>query len=294
MAPAVPVLVYEPGRSNLDKASRLVEALGYHVVAASDADQAVALVSGEAPPDVALVGLPGGEAVARAVAAARRDRPALVLTLSDRAGDPEKKCLDLGADTFTRRPLDRAALEGVLRAARVIHAERRRADALSAEVNPDTGLPHLPFFKKLLEMELKRARRYGYSLAACLVELDRHRLPDVSEEAARSLKSVVARRLKEIVRDIDLPVDVGDGRILVLLPYTEIEGAERVGERLARAVSDGAGVRTPDGRLHPSVSIGIAALRAGREPSVARLVRDANQALRAARLKGGGQVVVRR
>jgi PleD family two-component response regulator len=87
-----------------------------------------------------------------------------------------------------------------------------------------------------------------------------------------------------VIRDIDLPVDYADGRFLVFLPYTDLAGAERVGERLEREVRQQGG---------PTVSVGIAALEKGKGVSFAKLVRDAAMALRAAQLKGGAQVVVK-
>jgi len=42
------------------------------------------------------------------------------------------------------------------------------------------------------------------------------------------------------------------------------------------------------------VSIGIAALKEGKPVSFARLMRDATSALKAAQLRGGDQVVVRK
>ena len=186
-----------------------------------------------------------------------------------------------------------------------LHGERRRSVRLEAdlsaerarllrhgEADPTTGFPHFEFFKKLLVIELKRARRYGYTLAACLVSMDAAQLGGISASAQKAIQADIARRLRSVIRDIDLPVDYADGKFLVFLPYTDLAGAQKVGARLEAAVR-GDTVRDGDRTLSVTISVGISALKPGRAVSFARLIRDASLALRAAQLKGGGRVVVK-
>jgi PleD family two-component response regulator len=92
-----------------------------------------------------------------------------------------------------------------------------------------------------------------------------------------------------------LPVDYADDRFLVFLPYTDLAGAEHVGNRIAKAVRSFGTLSDSEGReCRVSVSVGIAAARPGKPLSFARIMRDASAAVRASQLKGGGQVVVRK
>jgi len=96
------------------------------------------------------------------------------------------------------------------------------------------------------------------------------------------------------MRDIDLPVDLAEDRFLAFLPYTDIDGAERVGRRIAAAVRSCEPVMDDSRSYRVSVSVGIAALKPGGPVGVAKIMRDASMAVRAAQLKGGGRVVVKR
>lgn len=305
-AAATTVLVVESGKTNQKRAEELVHALGYRALVCDEVAAALRHLDGDAPPDVVLCGLPGGEAVARAASGRGKDRPSVVVAVSGDTGEALAACDAVAADVFVLRPYRRDGLATALKAGAALRAERRHAVALESElaaerakllrfgeVDPATGFQHFDFFKRLLVTELKRARRYGYSLAACLVALDEGTLAEVSSAGRRTLHAQVARELRAVIRDIDLPVDYADGRFLVFLPYTDLVGAERVGRRLEESVRRGAPVEDDGRAVTASVSVGISALRPGRAVSFAKLVRDASMALRAAQLKGGGRVVVK-
>jgi diguanylate cyclase (GGDEF)-like protein len=149
--------------------------------------------------------------------------------------------------------------------------------------------------EQLLLRELKRARRFGYPLALALVALDP--LPPGIPPAVRDrLRSQVAGLVVRTLRDVDLPLEVGE-RFLMLLPHTDQEGAERVVQRLRSAIAAQgtvSGGEFSDEEYAASISVGVAALAPGDPVSFSRLLRGARAALRAAQLKGGGQVVRRR
>jgi len=208
---------------------------------------------------------------------------------------------------ITRPEEDAHALAAALRAAMTIADERAKVRALSSseamlrerllrygQADAETGFRHFDFFRQLLVMEIKRAKRYGYPLAACLIALDPWMRGEPPPEVNRALRSRVSAAISSCIREIDLPVDLNEDRFLAFLPYTDLEGAERVGERIAHAVRSFGTVRGGDEDYQLSVSVGIAATRPGKPVSFARLMRDATSAVRAAQLKGGGQVVVRK
>jgi diguanylate cyclase (GGDEF)-like protein len=300
------VLVFESAASNRRRAEELLVSLGYRVELPESADEALRRLEGDAPPDLVVVGLPGGEAVARAIKARSRGRAAaLVVACSGETGEALAMVESHGADSFVLRPYKRDTLAAVLRAAAAARGERQRRFELDAELelersrllrhgeaDPRTGFYHFEFFKRVLVIELKRAKRYGYSLAAALVQLDDASVEGASAAARGELTAQVARALHTVVRDIDLPVDYAEGRFLVFLPYTDLAGAERVGRRIEAAVRRTDGVADGGRQLQPTVSVGIAALKQG-GVSFAKLMRDASMALRAAQLKGGGRVVVK-
>jgi diguanylate cyclase (GGDEF)-like protein len=299
-------LVYEPGKSNARRAEELLHSFGFQVIVSDDIETALRHVDSAPGVHLVLCGLPGGEALARAVKARGKERPALIVTSSGETSAGIAFAEAFGADTFALRPFKRDALAAALHAVVALRDERTRSATLESDLaverarlarlgdsDPKSGLHHFEFFKKLLVLELKRARRYGYSLAACLVALDEGRLVGVPDAPRAELTAQVARALRASVRDIDMAVDYAGGHMLVFLPHTDLVGAERAGRRMEHAVRDIAGVEWDGARLRPTISVGIAALKPGKGVSFAKLVRDAQMALRAAQLKGGARVVVR-
>ena len=305
--PAARVAVFENGPSNQARAVDVVAALGYAALdTRRDLGRLRQLLEESDPPEVAVVGLPGGEEAIELVRELRERRdPAaptlIVATLPGPAESARRRAAEIGSDLFLVRPHARDNLAAVLAAAdelgrtRVALAaargsERELRDRLAHFGQPDdsTGFHQFEFFQRVLVMELKRAKRYGYSLAAALVAFDEPPA-GASPAVARGLRERIAMAITSNIRDIDLPVEHSDGRVLIFLPYTDLEGATEVGNRVvatARAHGRGEGARC-------TVSIGIAAIRPGAPISFARLMKDANQALRAAQLKGGDRVVVR-
>lgn len=304
-AQAISLLLCEPGKPNQKRAEELARGFGYRLLLAETVADALKLVRADTPPELVLAGLPDGEPVLHAVRELAGDRPSTIVALSGESHEGHEACERTGADTFVLRPYRRDALGAVLRAATALRGERRRAVRLESDLarerarllrygesDPRTGFPHFEFFKKLLELELKRSRRYGYSLAVCLVCVDEPPLEALSRVARGNVYVAVARRLRGVIRDIDLPVDYADGHFLVFLPYTDLAGARRVGQRVVEIVASAPFEDGPR-RLVATCSVGLSALKPGRQVSFARLIRDANMALRAAQLKGGGRLVAK-
>ena len=306
---ATSVALFESAKSHRDRARAAVSALGYTLLPDGDEDALVAQIVGEAPPEVVLVAWPGGAQIIQACRARRRNRPVVIVALAGPAATAQSRCSEAGADLLAIRPHSKDSLAGVLQGALALGRERHQVAALEAtedilrarlrrygEADATTGLQHFDFFKQLLVMELKRAKRFGYSLAACLVALDPwdQDRPEPPLEVLNKLRTRVASAMVSCIRDIDLPVDFGEDRFLAFLPYTDLAGAEQVGRRIAASVKSFGGLRVAGHTHSMSVSVGISALRPGKPVSFARIMRDASAAVRAAQLKGGGRVVVRK
>jgi GGDEF domain-containing protein len=290
-APGEPLAIRDPDARAAGQAAAVALELGFRPVFARSPAELVTPAGGGAP-RIALVACPEAERWLADAAELPGARAVIVAAVRGAPGAAWPRAHAAGADLVTARPYRREALGPVLLAGRRLAREQDHRRSLEseraslhdrieslAEVERATGFHPFEFFKRILFMEIKRAKRYGYSLAACLVGLDGQ-----SEGGDPAHRNRVARVISSCIRDIDLPVDFADERFLVLLPYTDLAGAERVGERIAAAAAGAAAC----------VSVGIAALRPGKPVSFARLMRDAGAALKAAQRKGGGQVVTRR
>ena len=305
--PRARIAIDEAAAGPLGLVRGIARSLGHEVVAAGAGKAGVAAVVGilrdDEPPGVVLLGLPGGEAALDVARGLGPRRPVVVAACDGPATAAAHQAAAAGADLFAVRPHDPDKLAPVLVAAARMAEERRSLSVARGteeilrgrleqygRADTATGFQQFEFFQRVLELELKRARRYGYALSVCLLgQVDGDRPPP--RDVATTLRKRAAVAIGQTVRDIDLPVEIGDDRFLVLLPYTDVDGAAQVGRRMVAAVAEHEPV-VVDGRTwRARVVAGIAGLRAGQPVSFAKLMKDASGALRGARERGLDLVV---
>lgn len=251
--------------------------------------------------DVLVVQLPGGEVIIDAALALEK-KPVVIAAM---AGDPTAaiaRANAAGADLVTLRPHDVERLAPLVLAAARLSAERSAASLARGneqvmrarlegitEAEPG-GLQPFELFQRALELEIKRARRYEYSLSVALfaVETDK---PPPAAGIRGILRARAGTALIHSIRDIDLATQLDHERFLVLLPYTDLTGAAGLARRVIAAVAKLEPV-TSGGRSYAPRLVGaVAGSRPDRELSFAKLMKDATMALAQAR-KDGAELAV--
>lgn len=107
-----------------------------------------------------------------------------------------------------------------------------------AQTDPLTALPNRRYFIELLEREFARARRYYRPLTLLYLDLDEFKeLNDrhghlFGDEILRG----ASRSLKAVLRSTDLLARIGGDEFAVLLPETNLRGAQNVASKLRRAL----------------------------------------------------------
>jgi GGDEF domain-containing protein len=301
------IAIHELTVGQVGLARAVAESLGLAVVAAEAGQDGVAGIVAhlrdDEPPGVILVGLPGGAHALDVARALGPRKPVMIAASNGPAATAHALARTHGADLFAVRPHDADRLGPVLAAAARIAEERASLvvskgteDLLRARLDQygradtATGFQQFEFFQRVLELELKRAKRYGYALSVCLLgQLVPSRPPP--PDVARALRVRAAAAIAATVRDIDLPTEIGDDRFLVLLPYTDIDGAAQVGRRMVAAVAGHEPVTSQGRAWRTRVVAGVAGLHAGAPVSFARLMKDASTGLRDARERGLDLVV---
>lgn len=147
-----------------------------------------------------------------------------------------------------------------------------------ATVDPATGLFTHSLLMIRLEEEVTRARRYKRPFSLVLVDLDEGR--DAGEAAMKRVAAVVRAQLRA---GIDFPAVVQQGRIAMILPETDGDGALVVAERIRVRVASEGGSGT--------VSIGIAPYPAA-STSMHGLLEAAERAIASAQGQGRNRTVV--
>lgn len=295
--PAARVALWESSAAALTQARAAVVAQGYEVAIAATgaaaAAEVIARLSADPAPDVVLVGLPGGEAVLDAARALSPRRPVLIAAVPGAGRVAAERAHAAGADLVALRPHEGERLGPVLFAAAKLAAERaelltirgteaRLRDRLDrfGQADTVTGFQQMEFFQRVLELEIKRARRYAYPLSVCLLrQVDPARVPAAVK---RDLRARAATAVASAIRDIDMPVELPPDRFLVLLPYTDADNAALVAQRIVAAVSSHPPVRGNNLEWRAKVIAGVSGVKSGGELSFAKLMRDAGAALRAA------------
>ncbi|MFB9237190.1 diguanylate cyclase [Plantactinospora siamensis] len=202
---------------------------------------------------------PASTAAARAAIALGGTAPPAalgVLALYDRLGDDDFD----DADLVTLRSFARHAAVAVDNVR--VHEEAQRLSL----TDPLTGLWNYRYLKESIRREVERASRFGRMLSVLALDLDRFK--DVNDTYGHAAGDAVlvefARRIRAVVREVDLAFRQGGEEFVVLLPETDARGAVRAAERLGAAIR-GNPVSAPTGApgdppvlVTISVSIGIA------------------------------------
>jgi len=155
-----------------------------------------------------------------------------------------------------------------------------------------TGLPNREAFLKQLEAEIGRARRYGFSLAVALLDIDNLRGVNkrYGNAAGNAVLSTYAAEIVSQFRGYDLVARYGGDEFAVLLPNTQKDGATRAVDKARKLAAstyiDIEGASIP----LPTFSSVLTLYAHGEAP--ATLLKRADDALMRAKHKGTGQAVV--
>jgi diguanylate cyclase (GGDEF)-like protein len=216
-------------------------------------------------------------------------RAALGVPLADRSGgvgwlgifsrDPQTR---FGDDDLRR------VEELAERVAPALENARRFQEARQlADLDALTGLHNRRYFHETLAREVARAHRYSRGLALVIIDIDHFKeINDrIGHLAGDAALSETAERVREAVRESDIPCRIGGDELALILPESRLADAERLATRIEQAV-----IARPVARAgHMRVSSGFAELQPNDDST--SLFERADQSLYAAkqmRQSGGG------
>lgn len=302
--PKCRILVVDKSEDFLRKTEELLGSAGYEMVSATDGEQAYELARSQKVDGViASYSLPRLDGTDLCRDLRRRDEtvPCYIMIPHD---DSElvEFCLGAGARNVLVRPLKKTELLFAARSLMNLRSLlRSRSGGPPAHDRSPTRVPPPPgaaderalffqfeLFKRLLAIELKRARRYGFHLSVLLVSPDGEPVTTLASGSGPvtgfdpDATTVVGRAVSDAIRDIDIPMHFADDNVLVVMPHTDLDGALVVAERIRRKAREGEAAIT--------VSIGATSIDGLSRPSFDQLVARATRALREARRAGGDRV----
>lgn len=170
-------------------------------------------------------------------------------------------------------------------------SERKRLESelkRQAHIDMLTGLNNRHYFFELAEQELARAKRYGTSLVALMIDLDHFKL--VNDRFGHQVGDLVLQKFSQVcvktLRSVDILGRIGGEEFAVLMPQTNSARAQEVAERLRQAVASATVALPQDAAVHFTISVGAAALLMA-DTNVEDLLKRADRQLYAA--KNGGR-----
>ncbi|WP_027721308.1 sensor domain-containing diguanylate cyclase [Maridesulfovibrio zosterae] len=161
-----------------------------------------------------------------------------------------------------------------------------------ATTDPLTGLSNRRYFMESAEDALQRSLRYNRSLSLLMLDIDLFKnVNDMYGHDAGDdvLKALAVIGIK-VLRNIDVFGRIGGEEFSILLPDTDVEGAELVAERLRKAIEQSK-MYTRSGELVITVSIGVATLN-DQTKTLEHLLKAADIGLYAAKNAGRNRVEI--
>jgi diguanylate cyclase (GGDEF)-like protein len=162
-------------------------------------------------------------------------------------------------------------------------------DARSSGTDDLTNLPNRRAFNEALAAEFVRARRSGRALAVVLVDIDDFKSVNdtYGHSAGDRVLSGVADLLREHFRVIDRSARLGGDEFAVLLPETDLAGAQEAAERFVTAL---AGCEFGEDRNRLRGITASAGIAAAADREIEALLEAADRALYGAKKQGKNQV----
>jgi diguanylate cyclase (GGDEF)-like protein len=207
--------------------------------------------------------------------------------------------LRLGGNDYITKPFDLdeliARVETALRIKGEndhLRAQNRRLSELSM-TDPLTGLYNRRYLMERFHEEIERAKRYQYPVSCLLVDVDDFKL--LNDAHGHMKGDQVLQQLAIIMKNTNRVVDIlaryGGEEFLLILPQTNLGGAEAVGERYRQQVQN-AQIFQNDPTLRLTVSLGAAAYSTEAIGTEEELLRQASEALLEAKRLGKNRIAL--
>jgi two-component system, cell cycle response regulator len=247
--PPVKILLVEDD----DKDARMIQEYfageSYHLETVNTGEMAMERVQKEAFDlvllDVLLPGVDGFEVCQRIKGLHQTQDLQVVLITCLPDLENKIKGVEQGADDYLIKPINGRELKARVK---VLVKKKHYIDQLrnnfeqalnSAIYDGLTGLHNQTYFKKFLEMEIKRADRQRYPLGLMIIDIDDFK--NINDRFGHLTGDLILKDLAQVIkkniREVDLSARYGGDEFVVVLPYTDQTETAQIIERIQKAVA---------------------------------------------------------
>lgn len=286
------IMIVDDDPSIIMATSKALDGLG-RIIFATDGVSALQLAENEIPDiillDVEMPGMSGFEVCDALKAEEHTANIPIIFITSHNDSGFEEKVFEHGATDFISKPLNHRVVAARIKA----HVAHKQAiDRLQSLSLTDglTGLNNRRALDEKLAIEWQRAKRSGQSLSLLMLDIDEFKKYNdhfghlQGDDCIRSFVNVLS---KSVRRPADFTARYGGEEFVIILPDTEITGAQLIGESIINSVVEQAMPHAPTAeRKIVTLSIGCCAFSSATSTGPESLLETADKALYLAKQQG--------
>lgn len=216
--------------------------------------------------------------------------PFLMLTVKE-SGEDATNALEAGAIDYVRKPYKPAEL--VARIGNLLK-NWKISETLKKEATHDglTGIYNHKYFKDCFKAEVNRVKRYGGDLSLILFDIDHFK--NFNDQHGHQIGDFILSHLSKFVlrniRSVDLLCRYGGEEFALILPSTNIEGAEILAGRLQNKIEQ-AIFESNNVEFEITCSFGVTCW-SNQKDTVESLIKEVDEALYQSKNEGRNRVSI--